>query len=109
MRKIEFEMIQAIRNKNDWSKANTSVSYDDTNDQCIVRLHGNLIAITTDNCLTVKDGGWQSNTTKSRLNALCDGLLPHAGDGVFQQQWKWYVKEGNEITDFNDGYTFLRV
>jgi hypothetical protein len=36
------------------------------------------------------DGGWQSNTTKSRLNAI---LQVHGirGEGVFQKNWKWFV------------------
>ena len=34
-----------------------------------VFLHGNKIAEIGDDSLTLFDGGWQSNTTKSRLNA----------------------------------------
>ena len=36
------------------------------------------------------DGGWQSVTTKSRLNAICyEFLSPFFG--VFQKNWTWFV------------------
>ena len=37
-----------------------------------VYLHGHKIAEIGDDYMTIYDGGYQSNTTKSRLNALCD-------------------------------------
>ena len=56
-----------------------------------VFLHGNHIATVTEDTLELFDGGWQSVTTKSRLNALCSAFA-YAGEGVFQQDWKWYVR-----------------
>ena len=41
--------------------------------------------------MTIFDGGWQSVTTKSRLNALCDYFCVD-GEGVFQKDFQWYVK-----------------
>jgi hypothetical protein len=51
----------------------------------IVTLHGNKIAEVGDGFVTLFDGGWQSNTTKSRLNAI---LSVHGikGEGVFQRK-----------------------
>ena len=77
MRKIEEEMNRAIRYRRNFSKANTSVRCFKTNGittDIDVFLHGNHIASldTASNQLTIKDGGWQSVTTKSRLNALLD-------------------------------------
>ena len=89
MRKIERLMNAAISNGKNWSSANTSVTH--TDDVAQVRLHGNLIAEIGDNFIRLFDGGWQSNTTKSRLNAI---LAEHGeqGDGVFQKNWQWFVQ-----------------
>ena len=92
MRKIETNMIAAINNRKDWKSANTEVFINDNN--CAnVYLHGNLIAwVNQDNDLTVFDGGWQSNTTKSRLNALCDAFCLR-GEGIFQENFVWYARK----------------
>ena len=54
-------------------------------------LHGNHIAtlckISKD--LRIFDGGWQSNTTKSRLNALLDEF--GGGDRVIEKDFVWYL------------------
>ena len=70
-----------------------------------VFLHGNHIAtlckISMD--LRIFDGGWQSNTTKSRLNALCDEFA--VGHGVFQKNWQWFVSDrlNNKVFPFISG------
>jgi hypothetical protein len=96
MRKIESQMNAAITAKSDWKSANTEVTNIDG--VSFVFLHGNKIAEVGDNFVRLFDGGWQSNTTKSRLNAIlqCHGL---PGECVFQKQWTWFVnlKTGNGI------------
>ena len=96
MRKIEMEMNSAIRYRRNFSKANTSVRCFKTNGVTTdvdVFLHGNHIASldTATNQLTIKDGGWQSVTTKSRLNALLDEFAPSRG--IFQKNWQWFVSD----------------
>ena len=88
MRKIEMEMNSAIRYRRNFSKANTSVrcyKINGVTTEMDVFLHGNHIASldTVSNHLTIKDGGWQSVTTKSRLNALLDEFAPSMG--IFQK------------------------
>jgi len=112
MRKIESQMIEAIQNDKNWSSGNTQVV---TNDGLsTVYLHGNKIAMVDDTSMTIFDGGWKSNTTKSRLNALCDEFCI-AGEGVFQENFLWYVRKfvgainGKNIyqtEDFKSGYVF---
>ena len=112
MRKIEQHMINAIRDVQNWSSANTQVV---TNDGLSsVYLHGNLIAQVDDNTVTIFDGGWQSHTTKSRLNAICNEFCI-AGEGVFQKDFLWYVRKfvgainGKNVyqtEDFHSGYVF---
>jgi hypothetical protein len=112
MRKIESQMIAAVHGNKNWSSGNTQVV---TNmGVSTVYLHGNKIAMIDDNSMTIFDGGWQSNTTKSRLNALCSEFCI-AGEGVFQKDFLWYVRKfvgcinGKNIfktEDFVSGYVF---
>ena len=91
MRKIEMMMNSAIRYRKNFSSGNTTVrSYAD---QVRVYLHGNHIASldTATHALTLKDGGWQSNTTKSRLNALLEEFAPDRR--IFQKDWQWFVSD----------------
>ena len=62
MRKIESEMIAAVKGNINWSKDNTSVFIEDGISK--VYLHGNLIAEIDDVSLKLYDGGYQSKTTK---------------------------------------------
>ena len=101
MRKIETQMNAAISNNKDWSSANTTVTFDpDTNDSKVF-LHGNHIATVGDNFIELFDGVWQSNTTKSRLNAI---LSEHGipGERVFAKNFEWFVsQEGGSIPFFS--------
>ena len=87
MRKIERDMNRAIRTGRNFSSSNTTVKHGWDN-EADVYLHGNHIATVKSNSIIIKDGGWQSNTTKSRLNALLSAVT-HDG-GVFQKDFTWY-------------------
>jgi hypothetical protein len=106
MRKIETQMNQAVANNKSWQSGNTSVSFNEETGESIVRLHGNKIAVIGDDFLQIFDGGWQSNTTKSRLNALIDRFCNAVTDGVFQSDFVWYVRDNGETKDFSNGYIF---
>ena len=106
MRKIEQQMNEAVANNKTWQSANTSVHYNEENGVSVVRLHGNKIAEIGDDYLQIFDGGWQSNTTKSRLNALIDRFCNAATDGVFQSDFQWYIRDNNVTRDFDNGYIF---
>jgi hypothetical protein len=90
MRKIEQQMCDAIACGKDWQLANTRVEQDPDSSSSYVYLHGNHIATVTDNDVTVYDGGWQTVTTKSRLNAICSRFCV-AGEGVCQRKGEWYI------------------
>ena len=101
MRKIERQMNQAIINKNNWSSGNTMVTYSPVRDASEVYLHGNLISIIHDDQVQLMDGGWQSNTTKSRLNAILEG---NGGmDRVYQVNFNWYVCTNGTEVPFESG------
>ena len=91
MRKIEQQMNEAILNRKDFFKGNTSVENYITETgarEAIVKLHGNHIA-TVGDTLQICDAGWQTVTTKSRLNALCNEFAE--GCYVFQKNFDWFL------------------
>ena len=100
MRKIERQMNEAILNRKDFFSSNTSVeNYVDLRTgamEAIVKLHGNHIA-TVGETLQICDAGWQTVTTKSRLNALCNEFA--YGCYVFQKNYEWFLgdADGNKM------------
>ena len=99
MRKVEQQMNEAILNRKDFFKGNTSVENYITETgarEAIVKLHGNHIA-TVGETLQICDAGWQTVTTKSRLNALCNEFAE--GCFVFQRNYEWFLGDvdGNKM------------
>ena len=96
-------MNRAIVNKNDWSNSNTKVDYNSNTNCSTVVLHRTAIATYDHNnqALKLNTGGYTSNTTKSRLNAILDELM--YGAKVFQKQFDWYLSYNNQTVDFWDG------
>ena len=103
MRKIEQQMNRAVVNKNDWSNSNTKVDYNSNTNCSTVVLHITAIAVYDHNtqALKLNTGGWYSVTTKSRLNAILQGLI--AGASVYQKNFNWFLNYNNQTHDFNDG------
>jgi hypothetical protein len=110
MRKIEAQMIMAVRDQlsgseKTWRSGNTEVStehagiYGTFNYErdVVVRLHDNEIARfdsmlhgdRTTRGLRITDAGWQTVTTKSRLNALLDCF--YEGQGINQVKGVWLL------------------
>ena len=82
-------MNKAITAGDNWKSGNTEVQT--FNEVAHVWLHGNKIAEIGEGWIRLMDGGWQSNTTKSRLNAiLSEHGLP--GERVFQKNFDWFVR-----------------
>ena len=106
MRKIESQMNAAINHSQDWQCDNTSVSYNEENDVSVVRLHGTKIAEVGEDYLKIFDGGYQTKTTKSRLNAIISEFCNVVTDGVFQKKNVWYISDNNVVKEFTNGYTF---
>ena len=49
------------------------------------------------NEIIVKDGGYQTVTTKSRINAMLSGWA-QGNPGISQRKWVWYIDEGCPLT-----------
>ena len=87
MRKITQESVDKFLSRETFKKSNMEV------DQCYgqyrLKLHGNTIAVLDEfNMLSISNAGWESNTTKERLNGL-----PHVR--IHQRKFQWYLN-GNE-------------
>ena len=93
MRKIESQMNGAIATKTNWSNTNTSVEYHASENLSEVRLHGHLIAWYdhSNETLGISNCGWETVTTKSRLNAILSTF--YRGVGIFQKNWQWFVPD----------------
>jgi len=107
MRKIEKQMNFALSNKGNWSKSNTQVEYNESTNCSTVKLHGHNIA-TYDHAtaaIKISSCGWESVTTKSRLNAILQEVKP--GCGVFQKQFEWFVSFRDDVKEFWDGMILI--
>ena len=86
-RKITIEAVDKFLSREPFKKSNMQV------DQCYgqyrLKLHGNTIAVLDEfNMLSISNAGWESNTTKERLNGL-----PNVR--IHQRKFQWYLN-GNE-------------
>lgn len=103
MRKIEQEMIEAIKNGKAYQKDNTRVAVNSDGYFLKVELHGHVIAeIYATKQLRLSDCGFQTKTTKSRLNAILSHFnLPTISTKNFQ----WYIGDekwkGNKTFDIS--------
>ena len=108
MRKIERQMQSAICNLGNgesWRKSNTRVEKNDEGDTSIY-LHNNRIAFVegVGGDITLSSCGWETPTTKSRLNAILDTFLH--GASIFQKDFQWYFDDLQ--TPFFDGFKVRR-
>ena len=106
MRKIEAQMNAAIAGRRNWSKDNTRVEVDKNGDT-YVYLHGHNIArIANNGDIQLSSCGWETVTTKSRLNAILECFVHIIG--IYQRDWVWYIQGRDFNVPFYDGYQILR-
>jgi len=103
MRKLEKQMNFALSNKGNWKGSNTEVEFNSNTNCSSVYLHGHQIATLdhSNQALKLSSCGYQTNTTKSRLNAILEEV--NYGCRVFQKQFDWYLQNVNQTVDFWDG------
>ena len=85
MRKITKESIQAFNNCKEFNKQNMQVEV--LPNVTILKLHNNPIAYRYNDpkqTLSITNAGWETNTTKERLNAL-------EGVSIQQKNFVWYL------------------
>jgi hypothetical protein len=83
-RKITNESVEALLDKKPFKKSNMKVHMD-FGGVWKMKLHGNTIAAIDEfNMLSISNAGWESNTTKERLNGL-----PNVR--INQKKFVWYL------------------
>lgn len=93
MRTIEKNMLNALREKKTWRNSNTAVVFNEDKSECRVYLHGNCIFAVCEGVARFTLAGWNSKTTRSRLNALgvgiyCKNFAPYRnGVRLFVRDW----------------------
>ena len=107
MRKLERQMNFALSNKANWAGSNTQVNYNSNTNCSSVYLHGHQIATLdhSTNALKINSCGYQTNTTKSRLNAILEEVK--WGYKVFQKNFNWFVSYQGQTANFWDGMILL--
>ena len=107
MRKLERQMNFAVSNKADWAGSNTQVNYNESTNCSQVYLHGHQIATFCHETRAIKlnSCGYETVTTKSRLNALLEEVK--YGCRVFQKNFDWFVSYNDQTQDFIDGMILL--
>lgn len=98
MRKIESSLINALRLGREFKSSNTTI--DNTDHGQVVRLHGNKIAQLDGTTLYLTSAGWETTTTKSRLNAILSALIP--GARIFAKDYTWFLTYNNKTVEFAD-------
>ena len=89
MRQITKESVNAFLEVKPFNKQNMKVEV--LPNVTILKLLGNAIAYRyndPERTLSITNCGWQTNTTKERLNALLSAL--NMG-GISQRNWNWYL------------------
>tara|TARA_R100001509_G_scaffold136288_1_gene90165 strand:+ start:507 stop:881 length:375 start_codon:yes stop_codon:yes gene_type:complete len=101
MRKIEKRINEAIIDKKYLSTSNSKVIYYLPEDVSDIYLHDNLIGSYNHKTKSIwlNSCGWQTNTTKSRLNALLD-LLPNKKFKIFQKDFDWFICDREEDKNY---------
>ena len=134
MRKLEKQMNFAISNKGNWAGSNTTVRYNEATNCSQVLLHGHQICTFDHNtqvtyneftncssvylhghqiatfdhdtlALKLSSCGYETVTTKSRLNAILEEVK--YGCRVFQKNFNWFVRYNNQTQSFWDGMILL--
>ena len=65
-------------------------------DSIVVRYHNTDVISLTGNIVTLNNGGYETPTTKRRMNEASDAFMPGGmGFKVFQKDFEWYIKRDN--------------
>ena len=107
MRKLEKQMNFALSNTSNWSGSNTTVTFNESTNWSQVLLHGHNIATLdhTTKALKLSSCGYETVTTKSRLNAILFELK--TGCKVFQKKFEWFIGNNQATKSFFDGMILL--
>lgn len=91
MRQITAEAINAFYNYKKFSKSNMSVTIHKTENEkySVLRLHGNAIASLQNGVLKISTAGWNTRTTRERLNGLQGVNINTKKDNLYLNGYPW--------------------
>ena len=105
MKKIDQDAARAFAMGENFSRSNTQVHVYPGYTE--MTLHGNKIAerIPGKDYISLSNAGWQTSTTKSRLNAI---LAQYGKVRIYQTKFEWFIdlpsKKTTEIFPVNEFY-----
>ena len=99
MKNISFESIDALMKGKHFSKSNMMVLQHHNGNRSMY-LHGNEIVTykPDDHLLILNNCGWQSNTTKERLNSTLQMFNVDAL--IYQKNYVWYIEHNGKKQTF---------
>jgi hypothetical protein len=91
MTDITAEAVDAFLHNRKFTRGNTRVRFQDGISS--MYLHGHQIACKDMDVIDINNCGWDSNTTKERLNGIIQ-TARHPIDCIYQRDFQWYWKDG---------------
>jgi hypothetical protein len=91
--------------KNEVGSHKTSVIMDNDN-VLMVTYHNTIVVKVSDDEIVLNSGGWQTSTTKRRMNQA--SLQYNLGFSVYQSDFCWYVSYNGDIIPFKDNMILKR-
>lgn len=102
MRQITRDSVNAFINGKKFKRQNMEVCED--GGYTVMKLHGHIIARYSNRYgYELSDCGYQSNTTKERLNGLIE-ILGFSRSKIYQKNWAWYFDKDGERKSWDYAY-----
>jgi hypothetical protein len=91
------KMVLGKTNRGQRKVGNNTYAYIQADGSVAIELHGtNVVVIHPDDSVMLNSGGWQTVTTKDRINQ-------YSPVRVYQRDFTWYVKINGKEYPFMDG------
>ena len=102
------------KKERDWQrgKVGTKIKIDNEGTINVIYHNTNILQYSTDGNVILNTGGWDSSTTKRRMNQASE--LYDLGFYVYQRNYEWYVKNVNgnvqhfKCADYNKPFKLKR-
>jgi len=100
------KMVLGKRNRGERKVGNNTYAYILLDGSVAIELHGTkVVVIHPDDSVTLNSGGWQTSTTKDRINK-------YSPVKVYQKKYQWFLSDGTPFQDgmiVNDQEIFLSL
>ena len=99
-REIDYKTAAAFLNGYNFKQGNTEVKYYPDTDEVEMYLHGNKIAYSDRGKTYINLCGYNTLTTRARLNALCDNKLKQKNNKLYFDDEQIEDNKDYDISDF---------